>query len=76
VPLAQQDQTLPEEKREVLAKTYGDQAMAMLRQGLLHGPGPGAGQLKEDPYLAPLRPRADFQNLVAELEEASRSATK
>jgi serine/threonine-protein kinase len=76
VPLAHQDQTLPEEKREVLAKTYGDQAMAMLRQGLLHGPGPGAGQLKKDPYLAPLRPRADFQKLVAELEEAPGSGAK
>jgi serine/threonine protein kinase len=76
VPLAQQDQTLPEEKRDALVKAYGDQAMAMLRQGLLHGPGPGAGQLKKDPYLASLRPRADFQKLVAELEEASRSGAK
>jgi hypothetical protein len=73
VPLAQQDKTLPEEKREMLAKTYGDQAMALLRQGLLYGPGPSAGQLKKDPYLVALRPRADFQKLVAELEEASRS---
>ena len=76
VPLAEQDQTLPVEKRDALAKAYGDQAMAMLRQGLLHGPGPGADQLKKDPYLASLRPRADFQKLVAELEETSRSGAK
>jgi tetratricopeptide (TPR) repeat protein len=76
VPLAEQDETLPVEKSQELTKAYGDQAITLLRQGLLHGPGPGAGQLKNDPYLASLRPRADFQKLVAESEEASRSGAK
>jgi tetratricopeptide (TPR) repeat protein len=76
VPLAEQDQALPAQKREELAKAYGDQALALLRQGLRHGPGPAVAQLREDPYLAPLRARADFQKLVEKLEEASRSGAK
>jgi serine/threonine-protein kinase len=65
VPLAEQDQTLPEPKRQALARSYGDQALALLRQGLLHGPD-AAARLKADPQLAPLWPRADFQKLVRE----------
>jgi serine/threonine protein kinase/tetratricopeptide (TPR) repeat protein len=76
MPLAQEDRTLPVEKRETLAKAYGDQAMALLRQGLVCGPRPGAGPLNKDPGLASLRPRADFQKLVREWEEASRSGAK
>jgi serine/threonine-protein kinase len=72
VPLAEQDQTLPAEKRKALAQAYGDQAMALLRQGLRHCPGPGPDQMKADPHLASLRPRADFQKLVREREEAAR----
>jgi serine/threonine-protein kinase len=75
MPLAEQDQALPQEKREALAKAYADQALALLRQGLLHKPNPDADRLKTDPHLAALRPRADFQKLIKELEEAVRSGS-
>src|SRR5262249_52165910 len=71
IPLAEQDATLAVEIRAELARVYGDQAMALLRQGVRRGPGPGLDRLKADPNLAPLRPRADFQKLVRELEEAA-----
>jgi tetratricopeptide (TPR) repeat protein len=73
VPLAEQDRALPAEKREADARAYGDQAMALLREGLRHGPRPRPDQFKADPHLASLRPRADFQKLVQELEDAARS---
>jgi hypothetical protein len=76
VPLAERDQTLPVPAREELARSYGDQAMALLRQGLLHEPNPRAERLKTDPRLAPLRPRADFQKLVKGLEQAARPGAK
>jgi eukaryotic-like serine/threonine-protein kinase len=71
IPLAEQDSTLAVEKREALARAYGDQAMALLRQGFRRGSGPGLDRLKVDPNLAPLRPRADFQKLVRDLEDAA-----
>jgi tetratricopeptide (TPR) repeat protein len=70
IPLAEQDSALAVEKREALARAYGDQAMALLRQGFRRGAGPGLRRLKGDPNLAPLRPREDFQKLVRDLEEA------
>jgi serine/threonine-protein kinase len=73
VPLAQRDSTLPVEKRETLAKTYGDQAMDLLRRGIRHGPRPRADQLKATLSFASLRTRADFQKLVRELERGDRS---
>src|SRR5262249_44661532 len=74
VPLAERDPALPAETREALTKAYGDQAMALLRQGLRHGP--GSDRWKADPHLAPLRPRADFQKLVRDLEESAPSGEK
>jgi serine/threonine-protein kinase len=76
VPLAARDQALSHEKREVLSRAYGDQAMTLLRKGLLHPARPSPEELKSDPHLAPLYPRADFQQLVRELEEAARSGAK
>jgi serine/threonine protein kinase len=72
VSLAERDQALPAEQRVELARTYGDQALALLR----HEPGLGAERLKTDPHFASLRPRADFQRLVQELEAATRSKAK
>jgi serine/threonine protein kinase/tetratricopeptide (TPR) repeat protein len=72
VPLAEQDPMLPPDKRKAQADAYGDQALALLRQGLRHPPGRSAEQLASDPHFAPLRPRADFRQLLRELEEAAR----
>src|SRR4051794_11264245 len=50
----------------LLARAYGDRAMALLRQGFRRGSG-RLDRLKADRNLAPLRPRADFQKLVRDL---------
>ena len=71
IPLAERDSALPAEKREALARAYGNQAMALVRQGSRRGAGAGLDRLKSDPNLAPLRRRADFQKLVRDLEEAA-----
>jgi serine/threonine-protein kinase len=69
VTLAEDDETIPDEKRKALAKAYGDQAIALLRQRLLHRPSPSVAELKASPSFAPLRLRADFQELVHEPEK-------
>jgi tetratricopeptide (TPR) repeat protein len=71
VPLAQQDQALLPQRRVALATAYGDQAMALLQEGLGNKLDPE--QLKADLHLASLRPRADFQKLLRALEGAGRS---
>jgi tetratricopeptide (TPR) repeat protein len=76
VPLAERDPALPAEARRALALAYGDRAMALLRRGLVQAPRAAVDQVKTTPYLAPLRPRPDFQRLVRELEEAGRSGAK
>jgi serine/threonine-protein kinase len=76
VPLAQQDQTVPMETRDSLAKTYGDQAMLLLKKGLQQKPGYDAKVLRKDPDLASIRSRPDFQDLVREVERASSAGAK
>jgi serine/threonine-protein kinase len=76
VPLAEKDPALPAEKREALAKAYGDQAVALLRQALLQGLSLHADQLKGDPNLAALRSLADFQKLIQELQQAAQPGAK
>jgi serine/threonine-protein kinase len=70
VVLAERDTKLSEGKRKELAKKYADQAMDLLRQAVTEGY-KNVDQLKKDPQLAPLRQRADFQKLLADLEVAS-----
>jgi serine/threonine protein kinase/tetratricopeptide (TPR) repeat protein len=65
--LAAQDASLPEGKRAELATTYGDRAMAALRQAVAKGAREVA-QMKTDPDLDSLRQRQDFQELLAGLE--------
>jgi tetratricopeptide (TPR) repeat protein len=69
VPLAEKDAKLPEAKRKELAKKYGDRAVELLRQAVAKGYR-DAGPLRKDPAFAPLRSRADFQKVQAELEKA------
>jgi tetratricopeptide (TPR) repeat protein len=71
IPLAEQDSTLPVEERQALARAYGDRAMVLLRSSAQRGSAPRLPPLKADPKLAPLRSRADFQQLIREVEEAA-----
>ena len=76
IPLAEQDSTLAAEEREVLARSYGDRAVGLLRRGFRDGPGPGLDRLRVDPDLDALRPRTDYQELLRELEEAAGTGGK
>ena len=61
--IAEEDQTLPSARRQDLAKSYRDQALALLRQGAGF-PNFGADSLTTDPHFASLRSRADFQEVL------------
>jgi serine/threonine-protein kinase len=66
-PLAEKDDKLPEAKRKELAQSYGDRALALLRQAVQNGY-KDITHLKEDKDLDSLRRREDFQRLLGELE--------
>jgi serine/threonine-protein kinase len=69
VPLAEKDATLPEARRQELAHSYADRAVDTLRQAVKNG-FKDAAHLKKDPDLDPLRQRADFQQLLQDLEKS------
>jgi serine/threonine protein kinase/Flp pilus assembly protein TadD len=68
--LAANDAQLSEDGRRALAQDYASQAVNMLRQALAQGY-KDAGEMKNTPAFAPLRARADFQKLLAELEDSA-----
>jgi tetratricopeptide (TPR) repeat protein len=74
VPLAEKDIKLPEAERPKQAHTYGDRAMALLRQAIAKGY-QDAAYMKQDADLKPLHARPEFQQLLKELE-AKAKATK
>jgi hypothetical protein len=63
VALAEGDVRLPVEKRTESAQAYGRQAVELLRRGAGQG-GVDAGGLRADKRFAPLRSRADFNELL------------
>lgn len=67
VELAQNDMRLSELERIELAQSYADRSMEYLREAVRRGFN-NAAAIKTRAALAPLRQRADFQQLVAELE--------
>jgi serine/threonine protein kinase/tetratricopeptide (TPR) repeat protein len=69
--LAAQDERLPEAERHKLATSYGDRAVASLRQAVAKKAKEIAG-VKTDSVLDPLRPRTDFQKLLTEIDAARR----
>ncbi len=69
VPLAEKDTRLPEAERKALARTYGDQAVNLLRQALA-GRARKLEQLKTDRSFAALRSREDFQKLLRDVAAA------
>jgi hypothetical protein len=66
-PLAEKDDKLLDAKRKELAQSYGDRAMAMLRQAVKNGY-KDVTHMKKDTDLDSLRQREDFQQLLRELE--------
>jgi len=66
--VAKQDPRLSEAERSRLAGTYADMAMETLRRAVKEG-WSDAGHIKKDKDLDSLRERADFQQLVADLEK-------
>jgi serine/threonine-protein kinase len=66
-PLAERDTKLAEARRQELARSYGEQALAALRQALANGYKDSA-HLQKDKDLDPLRQRDDFQKLLREVE--------
>jgi tetratricopeptide (TPR) repeat protein len=67
IPLVEKAPSLPDDQRSECARTFGDQALALLRQAVARGLPGGAG-VRKDEALAPLRMREDFQQLLGELE--------
>jgi hypothetical protein len=64
--LAGQDKRLPERRRQELASTYGDAALAALGQAVAAGFADVA-QMASDSNLDPLRHRDEFRKLLAGL---------
>jgi serine/threonine-protein kinase len=69
IPVVEKDEQLPAEKREMQTQFYADQAMQMLRHAVAKGY-KDVAQLKKDKDLDPLRKRADFAQLLTELEQS------
>jgi tetratricopeptide (TPR) repeat protein len=68
IPIVAQRTKLDEKQRQEAAQFYGDTAMKLLRDAASKGY-KDVAHMKIDTDLDPLRPREDFQKLVAELEE-------
>jgi serine/threonine-protein kinase len=66
--LAEKDTKLPQARRQELAGSYAEQALAALRQALAKGY-KDLANLKKDKDLDPLRSRDDFRKLLAKLEQ-------
>jgi tetratricopeptide (TPR) repeat protein len=75
VPIVAKDDRLNPAKRKAEMDLYGDEAMKLLRDAVAKGY-KNVGQLKNDNTLAPLRPREDFQKLLAELEATQNRASR
>jgi tetratricopeptide (TPR) repeat protein len=67
IPIIQRNEKTSREDRDKQAAFYGDEAMAMLRDAVTKGL-KNAAHMKQDKDLDPLRGRADFKKLLAELE--------
>ena len=67
VPLAEKDKQLSDVKRKELAQSYGDKAMAALRQAIQNG-FKDAAHMKKDTDLDALRGREDFKKLLGDLK--------
>jgi tetratricopeptide (TPR) repeat protein len=73
VRLARQDQGRDEAARRELAEAYGGRAVAALREAVRNG-FHDSEKLQKADELEPLRTRADFQKLLAEVESQKKSS--
>jgi tetratricopeptide (TPR) repeat protein len=67
IPIVEKHEKLDAKERQAAVQFYGDEAMKLLRDAVSKG-FRDAAQMKKDTDLAPLRERADFQKLLADLE--------
>ncbi|MBI1915941.1 MAG: serine/threonine protein kinase [Planctomycetes bacterium] len=67
IPIVEKHDHLDAAQRQAAVQFYGDRAMEILRYAVVKG-FKDAPKMKKDTVLAPLRPREDFQKLLAELE--------
>lgn len=67
IPSIAKDDQLDAAKRQAAMQWYGDEALQMLHHAIAKGY-KNTAQLKQDAKLDPLRQRADFKKLLAELE--------
>jgi serine/threonine-protein kinase len=75
LPLAQKDAKLSVAKRQELARSYADRAMALLRQAVAAGY-KDAEHMKKDKDIDPLRGREDFKKMLADVEAKAGSPRK
>jgi tetratricopeptide (TPR) repeat protein len=66
-PIVARHDKLDDKRRKEAAQLYGDAAMKLLRDAVSKGCR-NVAHMRKDPDLDPLRQRADFQKLIAELE--------
>ena len=74
-PIVEKNDKLDAAKRQAEMQFYADQAMAMLRDAVAKGY-ENIEHMKQDNNLDPLRERADFKKVVAELEAARQAPSK
>jgi hypothetical protein len=67
IPIVAKHDKLDDKQRQEAAQFYGDAAIKILREAVSKG-FKDVAHMKKDTDLDPLRQRADFQKLVAELE--------
>lgn len=67
IPLAENDLKFPEPERQTLAQSYGERAVALLKEAIKKGY-KDAKQLDDEMAFAPLRTRDDFKRLLNSLK--------
>jgi serine/threonine-protein kinase len=75
VPLVGKGQAEPGAEGQVQRRRYADEAMAALRQAVAKGY-KQVEHIKNNPDLVPLRPRPDFQALLAEIETKAKPGVR
>jgi eukaryotic-like serine/threonine-protein kinase len=75
VALAEKDESLPKIKRQELARSYGDEAIALLRHAVDRGY-KDLDYLKKTDEFKSVRDRDDFKKLLAEVEAKKETGSK